>query len=88
MKVLTKKVCEIPGLENYLHYYITSEGEVYSNKQKKLKKLKQYPSVYRKGYTCLYLTVQLFDKNGKRRSFFVDQLVGRGFLQILPTQEI
>ena len=80
MKVLTKKVCEIPGLEDYPYYYITSEGEVYSNKHKKLKKIKQYPSVYKKGRRRSYLTVQLYSIKRKRRSFFVDQLVGRGFL--------
>ncbi len=80
MKVLTKKLCEIPGLEDYKFYYVTSEGEVYSHKYKKLRKLKQYSSIYNKGYKNLYQTVQLYSIKGTRKTFFVNQLVCRAFL--------
>lgn len=73
---LTKRISDIEGMEEYKFYYITSNGDIYSNKYKKLKKLKQYWSNNKKSY-CV---IQLSDGKGGKKTFYVHQLVCKAFL--------
>ena len=77
MKVLTKEICKLPGMEDYKFYYVTSEGEVYSNKYKKIRKLKQYWSNCK--HRPSYKVVQLSNGKGKHRSYYVHRLVCESF---------
>ena len=73
---LTKQISNIEGMSNYKFYLITIEGEVYSNKYRKIKKLNQYWSNKNKSYRV----VQLSDGKGNKRSFYIHQLVCKAFL--------
>jgi hypothetical protein len=72
----TKKISEIEGMENYMFYFVTINGDIYSNKYKKVRKLKTY-SV---GKDRSYRIVQLSDGKGNKRSFYVHQIVCKAFL--------
>lgn len=72
----TKKISDIEGMENYKFYYVTIDGEVYSNKYIKTRKLKEYWSNSNKSYRV----VQLSDGKGNKKSFYIHQLVCKAFL--------
>lgn len=72
----TRKVSDIPGFEQYDQYFVTTKGEVYSTKGKKIRKITP-------GYLTTkgsYLIVKLCDGNGKKRNFYVHRLVAQLFL--------
>jgi hypothetical protein len=72
----TKKISDIEGFENYKFYFVTINGDIYSNKHRKIRKLKEYWSNSKKSYRV----VQLSDGKGNKKSFYVHQLVCRAFL--------
>jgi hypothetical protein len=72
----TKRISDIEGMENYKYYFVSTDGEVYSNKLLKMRKLKQYWSNGSKSYRV----VQLSNGKGNRRSFYTHRLVCHAFL--------
>lgn len=72
----TKEISDIEGMENYKFYFVTINGEIYSHKYKKLRKLKTYSA----GKNKHYRIVQLSDGKGNVKTFYVHQIVCRAFL--------
>lgn len=72
----TKEVCKIEGLEDYKFYFVTINGDVFSNKYLKLRKIKPCWNNKKKSYQIVKLT----NGKGKARSFYVHQLICRAFL--------
>jgi hypothetical protein len=72
----TKQISDIEGMENYKFYFVTISGDIYSNKQTRIRKLKTH-SV---GNNRHYRVVQLSDGKGKAKSFYVHQIVCKAFL--------
>jgi hypothetical protein len=72
----TKKISDIEGMEKYKFYFVTINGEIYSNKFRKIRRLKEYWSNGNKSYRV----VQLSDGKGNKRSFYIHQIVCRAFL--------
>jgi hypothetical protein len=72
----TKALSELEGMENYKFYFVTINGEIYSNKHRKIRRLKQHWSNGSKSYRV----VQLSDGKGNKRSFYIHQLVCKAFL--------
>jgi hypothetical protein len=72
----TKKVSDIEGMAIYKYYFVTTEGEIYSNKFRKIRRLKEYWSNGKRSYRV----VQLSDGKGNKRSFYIHQLVCKAFL--------
>lgn len=72
----TKEISDIEGMEDYKFYFVTINGEIYSHKYKKLRKLKTH-SV---GKDRSYRVVQLSNGRGNTKSFYVHQIVCRAFL--------
>lgn len=76
MKVLSRKVSEIKGLEDFSDYFVTTEGDVYSTKFNRIKKLKP-------GYITTkdsYSIVRLCSNKGLIKKFYVHRLVAELFL--------
>jgi hypothetical protein len=73
---LTKQISDIEGMENYKFYSVSSNGEIYSHKYHKKRKLKEYWSNGKRSYRV----VQLSDGKGNKRSFYVHQIVCKAFL--------
>jgi hypothetical protein len=71
-----KKLDEIPGLESYHDYGVDANGNVYSWKTSKIKKLSPGWVKKRGGY----LFVRLTDSKGKLKNFFVHRLVAMAFI--------
>ena len=71
-----KRIAEIKGLEDFIHYGVDIEGNVYSWKWRKLKTLKPGWAKSRDGY----LFVRLTDVRGNKKNLFVHRLVGMAFL--------
>ena len=71
-----KRISDIEGMEKYKFYFVTTEGEIYSHKYKKLRKLKQYWSTSNKSYKV----IQLSDGKGNRKSFYIHRIVVSAFL--------
>lgn len=72
----TKQISDIEGMENYKFYYVTINGDIYSNKYTKIRKLKTH-SV---GKNKHYRVVQLSDGKGNTKSFYVHRIVVSAFL--------
>jgi len=72
----TKQLSDIEGMEDYKFYFVNINGEVYSTKHRKIRRLKEYWSNGRKSYRV----VQLSDGKGNKRSFYIHSLVCRAFL--------
>lgn len=75
-QVPTKEVCKIEGLEEYKFYFVTIDGNVFSNKYLKIRKLKPCWSNGKKSYQI----VKLSNGKGNIKSFYVHQLVCKAFL--------
>lgn len=71
-----KKISDIPGLETFIHYKIDTEGNVYSLKNKKIKRLRPGWAKRRDGY----LFVRLSNIHGQAKNFFVHRLVCMAFM--------
>ena len=71
-----KKISDIEGMEKYKFYFVTTDGDIHSNKYKKPRKLKQYWSNGNESYKV----VQLSDGKGNHRSFYVHRIVCKAFL--------
>jgi hypothetical protein len=76
VNVTKRELCEIPGMEEYKFYYADIDGNIYSHKHKKYKKLKTYPV----SSTIPYRIVKLSNGNGKVKSFYVGRLIALAFL--------
>ena len=76
MKITSRKVSEIEGLENYKDYFVTIKGEVYSSKYNKIRKLKPCYLTTKGSYQI----VRLSDGKGKTKNFYVHRLVAQLFL--------
>ena len=72
----TKKISDIEDMEKYKFYFVTMNGEIYSNKFRKTRRLKEYWSNGNKSYRV----VQLSDGKGNKRSFYIHQIVCKAFL--------
>ena len=72
----TKDISDIEGMENYKFYFATISGDIYSNKFKKLRKLK----IHSVGKDRHYRVVQLSDGKGNSKSFYVHQIICKAFL--------
>jgi hypothetical protein len=72
----TRKISDIEGMENYKFYFATINGDIYSNKFKKLRKLK----IHSVGKNRSYRVVQLSDGKGNAKSFYVHQIICKAFL--------
>lgn len=79
-EVRFKLICEIKGLENFKDYAIDIDGNVWSFKHKKTRKLK--PGWAKKRGN--YLFVRLTDTNGLKRNIYVHRLVAMAYL---PTED-
>lgn len=73
---VTKQISDIEGMENYKFYFVTTDGEIYSNKYKKQRKLKQHWS----NGNHSYKVVQLSDGRGNHRSFYVHRIVAEAWI--------
>lgn len=71
-----KKLSDTKGLENYIHYAVDTEGNVYSNKNRAIRKLRPGWAKHKNGY----LFVRLADIYGNRKNFFVHRLVCMCFI--------
>lgn len=76
MNLKSRKISHIPGLEDYDDYFVTTDGEVFSTKRDKTKKIKP-GYLTRKGS---YLIVKLSDGKGSVKNFYVHRLVAQLFL--------
>jgi hypothetical protein len=72
----TKDICKIEGLEEYKFYFVTIDGDVFSRKYLKIRKIKPCWSNGKKSYQIVKLT----NGKGKAKSFYVHQLICRAFL--------
>ena len=78
--IRNKPICEIPGYEEYPDYLIDIEGNVYSQKNNKFKRMKP-------GWTKRrdwLLRVILTNKQGKQRGIYIHRLVACAFI---PTND-
>jgi hypothetical protein len=73
---VTKKISDIEGMENYKFYYVSTDGEIYSIKYKKPRRLKEQWSNGNQSYKV----VQLSDGKGKHRSFYIHRIVAEAWL--------
>lgn len=73
---VTKKISDIEGMENYKFYYVTTDGEIYSTKYKKPRRLKEQWSNGNQSYKV----VQLSNGKGKHRSFYIHRIVVEAWL--------
>jgi hypothetical protein len=71
-----KELSEIEGFEDMKGYYVDIKGNVYSARQKKVKKMK---ILYAGRNGIRYSRVYLY-KNGKRIAVYIHQLVVRAFI--------
>lgn len=74
--MVKKELSNIPGMEEYKFYYIDMNGDIYSHKFIKPKKLKTFKHNGPKPY----LMVNLSNGKGKLKSFYVGRLVALAFL--------
>ncbi len=66
---------KIEGFDDFTDYYVDVKGDVWSTKQKNLRKLS--PAANKKeGYLFVYLT----DKHGVKKKHYVHRLVARAFI--------
>ena len=73
-----KNVNEIKGLENFENYAIDADGNVWSFRKKKLRKLKPGWAKKRGSYLIVILT----DKHGIKRNFYIHRLVAMAYLPV------
>lgn len=71
-----KELSEIEGFEDMEGYYIDIQGNVYSTKQKGIRKMK---ILYAGKSGIRYSRIYLY-KNGKRTAVYIHQLVARAFI--------
>jgi hypothetical protein len=71
-----KQISDIEGMENYKFYFVTINGDIYSHKYQKIRKLKPNWSNGNKSYQV----VQLSNGKGNRRSFYIHRIVANAFL--------
>jgi hypothetical protein len=73
---VTRRISDIEGMETYKFYFATINGDIYSNKHKRLRKLK----IHSVGKDRHYRVVQLSDGKGNAKSFYVHQIICKAFL--------
>ena len=71
-----RKICELPGFENYPDYLIDIEGNVYSQKNNKFRKLKPYWTRDRNWL----LKVKLTNNQGKQKGYYLHKIVALAFI--------
>lgn len=71
-----KWLCDIEGMEEYKYYSVTVNGEVYSHKYHRIRKLKTYSLSNTKSYRI----VRLSNGKGIVKPFYIHQLVCKAFL--------
>lgn len=72
----TKNISSIPGMEDYVDYAVDVDGNIWSYKHNKCRKLK--PGWAKKRGTYLY--VRLSDRKGSNRNFYIHRLVAMAYL--------
>jgi hypothetical protein len=78
------EICNIPGMEKFPGYFLTSTGFVISHKWKN-------PSVLRPGKSrkiSPYHFVRLSSKDGEKKQFYIHRLVAMAFLPCEDTHKI
>jgi len=73
---VTRRISDIEGMETYKFYFATINGDIYSNKHKRPRKLK----IHSVGNNRHYRVVQLSDGKGNSKSFYVHQIICKAFL--------
>jgi len=73
---VTRRISDIEGMETYKFYFATIDGDIYSNKHKRPRKLK----IHSVGKDRHYRVVQLSDGKGNTKSFYVHQIICKAFL--------
>jgi len=73
---VTRRISDIEGMETYKFYFATINGDIYSNKHKRPRKLK----IHSVGKDRHYRVVQLSDGKGNTKSFYVHQIICKAFL--------
>ena len=81
MEIRIKHFTNVEELKDFPDYAVDTEGNVWSFKNNKMKKLS--PGWKKKGYG--YRTVYLTNKYGKKRNFLVHRLVALSFI---PTTDV
>lgn len=76
MKIPIKSISDIEGMQDYSGYMINANGEVYSTKYNRPRKLK-YGWAKRKD---TYLIARLTNGKGKVKNFYIHRLVALAFL--------
>jgi hypothetical protein len=71
-----RELSEIPGMEEYKFYYIDMNGDIYSHKYIKPRKLRTFKHNGPKPY----IMVNLSNGKGKLKSFYIGRLVALAFL--------
>jgi hypothetical protein len=74
---VTKKISDIEGMENYRFYYATTDGEIYSAKYKKPRRLREY---WCNNGNQSYKIVQLSDGKGNKKSFYIHRIIAKLWL--------
>lgn len=74
--ITSRKISEIPGMEDYDAYFATMSGEIYSTKHKKAKRIK--PGYIRDKNS--YQIVKLSDGKGGIKNFYIHRLVAQLFI--------
>ena len=77
----SRRICELPEMEHYRDYLIDIEGNVYSEKNNRLRRLK--PGWTKRRDWLLKVTLQGI--NGKSRGFYIHRLVALAFI---PTDDL
>tara|TARA_R110000868_G_scaffold361711_1_gene623724 strand:- start:406 stop:942 length:537 start_codon:yes stop_codon:yes gene_type:complete len=73
---IEREISSLDGMQEYKFYYGTTDGEIYSYKYKKPRKLRTISSSHPKKYKI----VQLSNGKGKKKVFYVHRLIARLFL--------
>ena len=81
METRFKNLSDVEELKDFQDYAVDTEGNVWSFKNNKMRKLS--PGWKKKGYG--YKTVLLTDKSGRKKNFLVHRLVAISFI---PTTDI
>lgn len=77
MADVTRKLSDIPGLEDYGDYFVTINGDIFSTKWNKIHKLKpSWGGSKKDGYAI----VKLSNNTGKVKTCYVHRIVASAFL--------
>jgi hypothetical protein len=76
VNIVKKELSCIEGMENYKFYYVDTEGNIYSHKYIKPRRLRPFKCSGDRPYLMINLT----NGKGKSKSFYIHNLVCKAFL--------